>query len=63
MNRSLSCLVDNLSEINKKEPDNKFIDKIRSTMTSLSQSIDKVSDIDKKVSQIDKMRSMIASLL
>ena len=32
-------------------------------MTSLSQSIDKVSDIDKKVSQIDKMRSMIASLL
>ena len=31
-------------------------------MTSLSQSIDKVSDIDKKVSQIDKMRSMIASL-
>ena len=62
MNRSLSCLVDNLSEINKKEPDNKFIDKMRSTMTSLSQSIDKVSDIDKKVSQIDKMRSMIASL-
>ena len=27
------------------------------------QSVDKVSDIDKKVSQIDNMRSMIASLL
>ena len=27
------------------------------------QSVDKVSDIDKKVSQIDNMRPMIASLL
>ena len=62
MNVSLSSLVDNLSEINKKESDNKFIDNMRSTMASLSQSVDKVSDIDKKVSQIDNRRSMTASL-
>ena len=48
MNISLSSLVDNLSEINKKESENGFIDNMRSTMASLSQSIDKVSDIDKK---------------
>ena len=48
MNVSLSNLVDNLSEINKKESENGFIDNMRSTMASLSQSIDKVSDIDKK---------------
>ena len=62
MNVSLLSLVDNLSEINKKESDNKFIDNLRSTTASLTQSVDKVSDIDKKVSQIDNMRSMIASL-
>ena len=56
MNVSLSGLVDNLSEINKKESDNKFIDNMRSTMASLSQSVDKVSDINKKV---DNMRYMI----
>ena len=54
---SLSSLVDNLSGINKKEPENKFIDKMRSMLTSLSQSIDKVSEIDKKISQIDKKRT------
>ena len=48
MNISLSSLVDNLSEINKKESENGFIDNMRSTMASLSQSIDKVSNIDKK---------------
>ena len=48
MNVSLSRLVDNLSEINKKESENGFIDNMRSTMASLSQSIDKVSNIDKK---------------
>ena len=48
MNISLSSLVDNLSEINKKESENEFIDNMRSTMSSLSQSIDKVTEIDKK---------------
>ena len=43
MSSSLSSLVDNLSGINKKEPENKFIDNMRSMIASLSQSIDKVS--------------------
>ena len=50
MQSSLSNLVDNLSEINNKEP-NKFMDTMRSMTDSLSQSIDKVSKIDKKISQ------------
>ena len=48
MSDSLSNLVDNLSGIDKREPENKFIDNMRSIMASLSQSIDKVSEIDKK---------------
>ena len=58
-----------ISQIDKKELDNKFIDNMRSMMTSLSLSIDKVSEIDNKISQIDtketknkftdSMRSMI----
>ena len=45
---SLSNLIDNLSGIDKREPENKLIDNMRSIMASLSQSIDKVSEIDKK---------------
>ena len=37
-------------QINKKEPENKFTDSMRSMTDLLSQSIDKVSLIDKKVS-------------
>ena len=48
MSASLSSLIDDVSEINKKEPENEFIGSMRSMMTSLSQSIDKVSEIDKK---------------
>ena len=48
MHDSVSNLTDNLSGINKKEPENKFIDNMRSMMTSLSLSIDKISEIDKK---------------
>ena len=79
MMASLSQSIDKVLEIDKKilqidkkEPENKFIDNIRSRMASLSQSIDKVSKIDKKISQIDKkepenefigsMRSMMGSL-
>ena len=61
-----------ISQIDEKEPKNKFIDNMRSMMTSLSQSINKISKIDRKISQIDKkepdnkfidnMRSMMASL-
>ena len=35
-------------QINKKEPENEFIGSMRSMMTSLSQSINKISEIDKK---------------
>ena len=61
-----------ISQIDKKEPENKFTDNMGSMMASLSQSINKVSEIDIKISQIDKkepenkcidnMRFMIASL-
>ena len=65
MQDSLSNLVDNLFEINNKEPKNEFTDGMRSMTISRSQSIDKVSKIDKKISQnkfIDNMRSMVFSL-
>ena len=55
---SLSLSIDKISEIekkvmriDKKEPENKFIDNMRSMMASLSQSINKISKIDKKISQ------------
>ena len=50
---SLSNLVDNLSEINNKEPKDKFIDSMRSMTDPLSQSINKISQIDRKISLID----------
>ena len=72
MQDSLSNLVDNLSGINNKVSQNKFIDNMRSMVFSLTQSINKISEIDRKISQIDKkeadntftdnMRSMISSL-
>ena len=48
MSDSLSNLVDNLSEINNKEPKDKFIDTMRSMTDSLSLSINKISQIDQK---------------
>ena len=58
--------------IDNKEPKNKFTDNMRSMMASISQSMDKVSEIDQKIMRIDKkepenkfvdnMRSMMASL-
>ena len=72
MQDSLSNLVDNLSGIDNKEPKNKFIDTVRSMTDSLSLSINKISQIDRKILQnakkesenkfIDNMRSMMASL-
>ena len=60
MMASLSLSIDKVSEIDKKisqvdkkEPENKFMYKMRSMVTSLSQSIHKVSEIDKKISQIE----------
>ena len=37
-------------KIDKKEQENNFIDSLRSIISSLSHSIDKVSQIDKKIS-------------
>ena len=54
MHDSLSNFVDNLSEINNKEPKNKFMDNMRSMKDSLSQSINKILGTDSKKSQIDK---------
>ena len=72
MQDSLSNLFDNLSEINNKKPKNKFIDNVRSMVFSLSQSVDEILEIERKISQIDKkesknkfidnMRSMVFSL-
>ena len=45
MQDSLSNLVNNLSRIDNKKPENKFTDTMRSMTDSLSQSIDKVSEI------------------
>ena len=36
-------------QIDKKETENKFIDNMKSMLTSLSQSIEKVSEIDRKI--------------
>ena len=57
MQDSLSNLVDNVSQINNKEPKNKFTDSMRSMTISLSQSIDKVSKIDREISQTDEKES------
>ena len=55
---SLSLSIDKVSEIDnkisqidKKEQENKFTDNMRSMTASLIQSIDKVSETDKKISQ------------
>ena len=54
---SLPNLVDNLSEINNKKPENTFVDTMRPVTDSLSQSIDKVPKIHREISQIDKKRT------
>ena len=59
MSDSLSNLVDNLSGIDKKEPENKSIDNMRSMMASLPQSIDKVSETDKKYHKLIKKNQKI----
>ena len=58
MMTSLSLSIDKVSEIDnkisqidKKEQENKFTDNMKSMVSSLLQSIDKVSEADKKKSQ------------
>ena len=57
MQTSLSNLVENLSEIDYKEP-NKSMDTMRSMIDSLSKSIDKVSKIDETLSQNESTDNM-----
>ena len=60
----MSDSLSNLSEINKKEPENEFIDSMRSMVASLLSLIDNISEINKKeqAKLIDSVRSMLASL-
>ena len=56
-----------IAQINNKEPDNTFTDGMRSMVSSLSQSLDKISKIDNDISKIDNnftsnMRSTVYSL-
>ena len=48
MNASLSSLVDNLSDINNKKPENKFVDTMKSMNDSLSSIVDNFSEINEK---------------
>ena len=63
MDRSLASLVDNLSEINKKKPMDKFIDNFRSMLASLSCHLNNLSEINRNIKKsennfIDNPRSM-----
>ena len=49
MSTLLSNCIDNLSETNQKEPENKFIDNMRSTLSSLESITDNVTEINKKI--------------
>ena len=66
MSSSLSCLIDDLSEINKK-PEDKFIDSFRSMLSLLLSLVSNLSVINNKELElenkfIDNFRSMLASL-
>ena len=67
MSFSVSRLVDDLSEINKKKPDNEFIDSFRSMsslLISLADNLFVISNKELKLENkfIDNLRSMLASL-
>ena len=69
MTALLSSHINDLSEINKKEPEkeseNEFINRMSSMSTLLSNRIDNLSEINKKEPEnkfIDDMRSMLSSL-
>ena len=59
MQCSLSTLVDNLSGNDKKESCNKFTGNMRFMTDSLSQSINKISQIDKETHQTDENKFII----
>ena len=62
---SLSYLVDDLSEINKKKREDQFIDSFRSTSSSLLSLVSNLSTINNEELElknkfIDNLRSMLA---
>ena len=59
MSALLSTHIDDLSEINKKEPENEFIDNMRSMSASLSSLIDDVSEINKKILLIELIDKLL----
>ena len=64
----MKCQIDRkIAQIDNKEPHNTFTDSMRSIVSSLSQSLDKISKIDNDISKIDKftsnMRSTVSLLL
>ena len=73
INKNLQLNNKSQSQIDNKEPDNKFTDSMRSMIDLLLKSVNKISKINKKVllidgvktdnKFIDNMRSMIDSLL
>ena len=67
MSSPLSCLVDDLSEINKKKPEDKFIDSFRSMSLLLLSLVSNSFMINNEELElenkfIDNLRSMLASL-
>ena len=57
----LSSHINDLSEINKKEPENKFIDNMRSMLSLLTSLINDVSEINKKISLIELTKKFSAT--
>ena len=67
MSSSLSYLVDDLSEINKKKPEDRFIDSFRSMSSLLLSLVGNLPVINSSESELenkfnDNFRSMLASL-
>ena len=60
MEKLLSSLVENLSEINKKKLMDEFIDNFRSMLASLLHHVDDLSEINKKIKKKQKINLLIA---
>ena len=54
---AISQIDRKIAQIDKKEPDNDFTDSMRFMISLLSLSINKISEIDKKIMHTDKKRS------
>ena len=52
-------MIRKISQIDKKEPKNKFVDNMRSMITSLTQSINKISQIDQKIAQAELINKFL----